>query len=1086
MSATQTPMNALLSHWAVSVLTSDERSRAFQIAEMRLVRSTLGSQMDIEPADSAQETELLERASVAYELAAIEGLNAVLHRAGDDGSAQLREQAQAAAHCAFELRRAIRITGGPEQRVNQVLQLAALGYCGDRWSDLRRWLREHNEETTPPSVADVAWDRRVLFRLYDCWVRLLRKKDWDDLDGIREIIAGLRSDQTTFESTLLQAEQDSAAQAVALRLIALYHWAKATELVAIYMLQGQPTGITQELDQHFESAREAALASHDPAFNVLLGWLHAGARKMVAGSVWWVAQAVNSRVTRFVTNVTKARGLFELLPPQRIALQEQGLLDQASRAIVVDLPTSGGKTVLAQFRILQALNQFDADGGWVAYVAPTRALVSQITRRLRFDFGPIGIRVEQLTSAVDIDSFEDAILSATDNQRQFQVLVATPEKLHLVLRNKKISRPLALIVMDEAHNIEDEERGLRIELLLATVKRENTTANFLLLMPFVPNADALARWLAPESGKTIRLGTMPWIPNERIVGMFHAVQDSDGPRDWSLRFETITTTPKTIQLRGEHRVGHTSPLNLTFSKLKKSLSKQTASMAKIFSDCGTSIAVARTIPDAWEMARTIAGVTDPFAQIPDDVALVQRYLATEISPQFELVGMLSKGIAVHHAGLSDESRSLIEWLAENARLRVLCATTTIAQGINFPVSSVFLATRKLPVKGSKDIPSRAFWNLAGRAGRIEHDSVGVVGIAAGEDRAAVQAYVGQQTAELISRLVSLLDAVEAAGRLHNLSGIINGEQWADFRSYVAHLWNEKQNLDLVLAETEQLLRNTFGYGVLQARSDDRKARALLDATKAYARTLAAHPENATFADSTGFSPEGVRSALINMRSLDHRLTASDWEPTSLFGPTGTSTLPTLFGVMMQIPQLTDPLRELGKHGLDRTRLAELAQAWVSGVPIERIATDYFDGDAENMTTAITDACKGIYRTLANAGTWGLAALSKMSGIDFESLSPEQRRAINNLPAMLYHGVSTEAGIAMRINSVPRSIAERLGQKFADAVESPDQVGRPQIAREFLMSLRDGDWDQVRPAQATMSGADYRTIWARLSGEAIQG
>jgi len=1086
MSATQTPMTALRSHWAVTALTHDELVQAFQIAESRLVRSTLGSQMEIQPADGPQETELLERAAVAYELAAIEGLNALLHRAGDDASTQLREQAQAAAHCAFELRRALRIAGAPEQRVNQVLQLAALGYCGDRWSDLRRWLKEHRNETTPPSVADVAWDRRVLFRLYDCWVRLLRKEHWNDLDGIREIIAGLRSDQATYESTLLQAEKDSAAQAVALRLIALYHWAKATELVAIYMLQGQPTGITQELDKHFESAREAALASHDPAFNVLLGWLHAGARKMIAGSVWWVAQAVNSRVTRFVTNVTKARGLFELLPPQRIALQEQGLLDQASRAIVVDLPTSGGKTVLAQFRILQALNQFDADHGWVAYVAPTRALVSQITRRLRSDFGPIGIRVEQLTSAVDIDSFEDAILSATDNVQQFQVLVATPEKLNLVLRNKKVSRPLALIVMDEAHNIEDEERGLRIELLLATVKRENTTANFLLLMPFVPNADALARWLAPESGKTIRLGTTPWLPNERIVGMFHAVKDSSAPRDWSMRFETITTTPKTIQLRGEHKVGHSNPLNLTFGKVNASLYKQTGAMARIFSERGTSIAIARDIPQAWETARLIASVSDPYAQIPDDISLVQRFLATEISPQFELIPMLAKGIAVHHAGLSDESRSLIEWLAESAQLRVLCATTTIAQGINFPVSSVFLSTRKLPVRGSKDIPGRAFWNLAGRAGRIDHDSVGVVGIAAGDDRAAVQSYVGQQTEELISRLVSLLDAVEAAGHLNNLSAIINGEQWADFRSYVAHLWNEKQNLDLVLAETEQLLRNTFGYGVLQARSDDRKARALLEATKAYARNLAAHPENASFADSTGFSPEGVRAALINMRNLDQRLTASDWQPTSLFGSTGTSTLPTLFGVMMQIPQLTDPLRELGRHGLDRTRLAKLAQAWVSGVPIERIATEYFDGTTDNMTTAITDACKGIYRTLANAGTWGLAALAKMSGIDFDSLSPEQRRAINNLPAMLYHGVSTEAGIAMRINSVPRSIAERLGQRFSGSVAMTDDVGRPQIARQYLMSLGDGDWDQARPAQATMSGADYRAVWARLSGEAING
>ena len=234
---------------------------------------------------------------------------------------------------------------------------------------------------------------------------------------------------------------DSAAKALALRLIALYHWAKATESAARYMMQGEPVAIPQELDRHFESARDAALASHDPAFHVLLGWLHVGARKMVGGSVWWVARAVNSRVTQFVTSVTKARGLFELLPPQRIALQEQGLLDPASRAIVVDLPTSGGKTVLAQFRILQALNQFDADHGWVAYVAPTRALVSQITRRFRTDFGPIGIRVEQLTSAVEVDSFEDAMLSASEDNQRFQILILTPEKLQLVLRNKKFRAP---------------------------------------------------------------------------------------------------------------------------------------------------------------------------------------------------------------------------------------------------------------------------------------------------------------------------------------------------------------------------------------------------------------------------------------------------------------------------------------------------------------------------------------------------------------------------------------------------------------------------------------------------------------------
>jgi len=79
-------------------------------------------------------------------------------------------------------------------------------------------------------------------------------------------------------------------QAAALRLIALYHWAKATELLAVYMLQGQPVGIEAELDKHFEAGRQAASAGQDAALEVILRWLHVTSRRMVAGSLWKVAQ----------------------------------------------------------------------------------------------------------------------------------------------------------------------------------------------------------------------------------------------------------------------------------------------------------------------------------------------------------------------------------------------------------------------------------------------------------------------------------------------------------------------------------------------------------------------------------------------------------------------------------------------------------------------------------------------------------------------------------------------------------------------------------------------------------------------------
>jgi len=378
MTISDDSISALDSHWAVTSIPADTRAWAFDAAKIRLVRQTLGDLLAInidEPLDAESK---LERVAMAYELAAIDGLDALLHPSNEQESQRLQVQAMAGAFRSYELRQCCRVPDQDDARVFHVLHLAALGYCGDRWPDVRRWINDHPCETEAPSVAQAPWDRRVLFRLFDCWIRLFRKGNWDDVDRVREIVAGLRDDQKTFEKDVLENSGGIDAQTIAYRLISLYHWAKATEVLAVYTLQGEPANVRSELDQHFEKARAHAAHSADAPLEVLLHWLHLASSRMVAGSIWWVSQAVNSRVTRFVRSVTKTRGMFDLLPPQRAAIQEQGLLDQASRAVVVDLPTSGGKTALAQFRILQALNQFSEDNGWVAYLAPTRALVAQI------------------------------------------------------------------------------------------------------------------------------------------------------------------------------------------------------------------------------------------------------------------------------------------------------------------------------------------------------------------------------------------------------------------------------------------------------------------------------------------------------------------------------------------------------------------------------------------------------------------------------------------------------------------------------------------------------------------------------------
>jgi len=158
---------------------------------------------------------------------------------------------------------------------------------------------------------------------------------------------------------------------------------------------------------------------------------------------------------------------------------------------------------------------------------------------------------------------------------------------------------------------------------------------------------------------------------------------------------------------------------------------------------------------------------------------------------------------------------------------------------------------------------------------------------------------------------------------------------------------------------------------------------------------------------------------------------------------------------------------------------------VNGKGINAIAREYFvsDKDDESGTVALTDACRAIYRTIVNSGTWGVSALSRVSGMNFETLSEVEKRRINTLPAMIYHGVRSEDAVLMRMNSAPRSVAEALGslyREFTDQDESRYSVGK---ARSFLRKLGADDWDYARPEAAPLSGDGYKRIWEILSGEA---
>ena len=184
--------------------------------------------------------------------------------------------------------------------------------------------------------------------------------------------------------------------------------------------------------------------------------------------------------------------------------------------------------------------------------------------------------------------------------------------------------------------------------------------------------------------------------------------------------------------------------------------------------------------------------------------------------------------------------------------------------------------------------------------------------------------------------------------------------------------------------------------------------------------------------------------------VGHRLVAGELGPELRFDQHTFLAIPIDAGEMMlQVPQLKQQLVELGGRGFDRSRISDITSDWVNGKGIDEIAKEYFsrDKDDEGGTAALTDACRAIYRTIVNSGTWGVSALSRMSGFDFNALSEGEKRRINALPAMIYHGVCSEDAVLMRMNAAPRSAAEALGGLYRDVMgedESRYSVGAARI------------------------------------------
>ena len=230
------------------------------------------------------------------------------------------------------------------------------------------------------------------------------------------------------------------------------------------------------------------------------------------------------------------------------------------------------------------------------------------------------------------------------------------------------------VAMDEFHYYGDPERGWAWQVPLLTLP----DTQFLLMSATLGNVDAIADKLEDMTDTDVDI-------------------IADAPRPVPLTYEyTLDPLEKTVELafgKGE------TPIYVVHFSQDAALET-----ANALASTGVSSKEQRAA-----IAEAIKGTkfTTAFGKI------LQRLLRT--------------GIGIHHAGMLPRYRRLVEQLAQQGLLPVICGTDTLGVGINVPIHSVVLtALTKFDGTKMRKLRAREFHQIAGRAGRMGFDTEGLV------------------------------------------------------------------------------------------------------------------------------------------------------------------------------------------------------------------------------------------------------------------------------------------------------------------------------------------------------------------------
>ncbi|KAL9254447.1 DExH-box ATP-dependent RNA helicase DExH14-like protein [Drosera capensis] len=355
--------------------------------------------------------------------------------------------------------------------------------------------------------------------------------------------------------------------------------------------------------------------------------------------------------------------------------------------VLLGAPTGSGKTISAELAMFRLFNtQPDMK---VIYIAPLKALVRERMSDWRNRLvTQLGKKMVEMTGDYTPDLV--ALLSA-------DIIISTPEKWDGISRNwhgRSYVKKVGLMILDEIHLL-GADRGPILEVIVSRMRyissQTERLVRFVGLSTALANAGDLADWLGV--GET---GLFNFKPSVRPVPLEVHIQGYPGkfycPRMNSMNKPTYaaicTHSP-------------TKPVLIFVSSRRQ------------------------TRLTALDLIQFAAADERPrqFLNMPEEAL---HMILSQTTDQ-NLSHTLQFGIGLHHAGLNDRDRSVVEELFANNKIQILVSTSTLAWGVNLPAHLVVVKGTEFydgKLKRYVDFPITDILQMMGRAGRPQFDQHG--------------------------------------------------------------------------------------------------------------------------------------------------------------------------------------------------------------------------------------------------------------------------------------------------------------------------------------------------------------------------